>query len=146
MKCSLGVGTFIVRFQGSTKLVMQMKLGYAGALLHLPGRWRCRSQIISRQRNGILRDSFGSGDECRACRSLRPEQWGLVGRYNYVGIMLRFEAIGGSITTGFRVTSNSASDPSTIANQDVFQTYFRCMADAWGTSDYQVIAKSGVSI
>lgn len=60
--------------------------------------------------------------------------------------MLRFEAIGDSISAGFKVTSTSASEPSTIANQDVFQTYIRYMADAWKTEDYNVIAKSGVSI
>ena len=65
---------------------------------------------------------------------------------NAENTMLRFEAIGDSITAGFKVTSKSASEPSTIANQDVFQTYIRYMAEAWNTEDYNVIAKSGVSI
>ena len=49
--------------------------------------------------------------------------------------ILRFEAIGDSIAAGFKVTSNSSSELSTISDQDVFQTYVQFMVDAWATSN-----------
>jgi len=58
---------------------------------------------------------------------------------------LRYEAIGDSITAGFKVTG-TASEAATPQNEDVFQTYVRHLADAWGTSDWRVVAKSGISI
>jgi len=57
--------------------------------------------------------------------------------------MLRIEFVGDSITAGFKVTAESASEPATIANQDLFLAYTRFLAGAWDTTDYQVIAKSG---
>jgi len=54
--------------------------------------------------------------------------------------MLRFEAIGDSITAGFKPIVPR------IKNEDVFQSYSHFMADAWKTEDFNVIAKSGISI
>jgi hypothetical protein len=49
--------------------------------------------------------------------------------------ILRFEAIGDSITAGFKATSNSSNELSTISDQDVLQTYVQFMVDAWATSN-----------
>jgi lysophospholipase L1-like esterase len=61
---------------------------------------------------------------------------------------LRYEAIGDSITAGFKVTvpAGSGAVPATPENEDVFKTYVRHLADAWGILDYHVVAKSGISI
>merc|ERR1712066_180804 len=60
---------------------------------------------------------------------------------------LRYEAIGDSITAGFKVTVEAGSSQGpTAANEDVFETYERHLADAWATSEWHVIARSGISV
>eukprot|EP00928_Gymnodinium_smaydae_P046865 TRINITY_DN31243_c0_g1_i1.p1 TRINITY_DN31243_c0_g1~~TRINITY_DN31243_c0_g1_i1.p1 ORF type:complete len:1186 (-),score=176.85 TRINITY_DN31243_c0_g1_i1:366-3452(-) len=60
---------------------------------------------------------------------------------------LRYEAIGDSITAGFKVylPPGSLVSPSP-ENEDVFQTYERHLADAWRTEDWRVEARSGISV
>mmetsp|Transcript_118890 Transcript_118890/g.296592 ORF Transcript_118890/g.296592 Transcript_118890/m.296592 type:complete len:945 (-) Transcript_118890:417-3251(-) len=60
---------------------------------------------------------------------------------------LRYAAIGDSITAGFAVMESAGSTVgATLANSDVFQTYERYLADAWSTSDWSVVARSGISV
>lgn len=60
--------------------------------------------------------------------------------------MLRIEFVGDSITAGFKVSASSVSEPSTTANQDVHLAYPRHLVDLFQTFDFQVIARSGVSV
>jgi lysophospholipase L1-like esterase len=165
MEHSWGIGTFIVRFRGSSKLVMRMKSAYSGVY------YTC--QIDGGREVKLLHDNsveyfeVASGlvsteEHTVRCGRNNEASWGSTIIYdlnldtggeilqaddpNADNTMLRFEAIGDSITAGFKVTSNSAYDPLTIENQDVFQTYIRFMADAFGTSDYNVVAKTGVTM
>jgi len=170
MRHSWGLGTFIVRFQGSSSLVVNMGAAYDGSYytcqvdngaeqrifvansllnptsigMTFTGLSLTEEHTISCGRNNEASygDSIISGitleDNGQLLQAIDP---------NANNNMIRFEAIGDSITAGYKVlVPAGVSDPATIANQDVFQTYIRYMADAWGTTDYQVIAKSGVSI
>ena len=170
MRHSWGLGTFIVRFQGSSSLVVNMGAALYGAY------YTCQVDNGTEQRILVansLQNPNASGMTFTGLSSTE-EHVIMCGRNNeasygdsiITGInledsgellqaidpnsnnnMIRFEAIGDSITAGYKVlVPPGAPDPATIANQDVFQTYIRFMADAWGTTDYQVIAKSGVSI
>jgi len=163
---SWGVGTFIVRFRRSTTITMQMVSALSGAY------YTC--QVDDGPEVRILHDNEKESFQLFSGLLLDEEHVVRCGRNNeasygptkIMGIaldsdgeilqandpnaddaMLRFEAIGDSITAGFKVTVPvGAQDPATIENQNVFKSYIRYMADAWGTTDYQVIAKSGVSI
>merc|ERR1712107_629986 len=60
---------------------------------------------------------------------------------------IKYDAIGDSITAGFAVMEPPGSQVgATLANSDVFQTYERYLADAWGTTDWRSIARSGISV
>ena len=172
MRHSWGLGTFIVKFQGSSSLVIKMGAALAGAY------YTCTVDNSGPEQTKIVTNTFDkANDTGMIFTGLSPltEHTIWCGRNNeasygdsvFVGVeleasgqllqavdpnannnMIRFEAIGDSITAGYKVLvpSSRASDPATLANQNVFKTYIRYMADAWGTSDYQVLAKSGVSI
>lgn len=59
---------------------------------------------------------------------------------------LRYEAIGDSITAGHKtngVVPGVAQNPTT-ENNDVFQSWVRRLADGWATSEWRVVAKSGI--
>ena len=170
MRHSWGVGTFIVRFQGSSSLVVKMGAALGGAYytcqvdggeevrklvsntyqeadahgMSFAGLSSVEEHIIRCGRNneasygdsiitGVVLDSGG-----RLLETADP---------NADNSMIRFEAIGDSITAGYKVTvPPGVIVDATIENQNVFKTYVRLLADAWGTTDYQVIAKSGISI
>jgi len=168
MEHSWGVGTFIVRMKGSTKLIMSMKSPDFQA--DDPGAYyTCRVNGVDHQIHQI------HNEDVEVASDLAPNMEHIIrcGRNNEASYgptiiygvkieengellqavdpnahntMLRFEAIGDSIAAGFKVTAKSAYEPATIANQDVFQSYVRSMADAWKTEDWNVIAKSGISI
>jgi len=59
---------------------------------------------------------------------------------------LRYMAIGDSITAGFKalIEPGTGVQPS-AANEDLFKTYGRHLADAWGASDWHVVARSGIA-
>jgi len=170
MRHSWGVGTFVMRFKGSTSLVVEMGAGYEGAYFTCrvddgpEARLLVDNSYQEPTANGMAftglsstkehvircgRDNEASyGDTIISGISLESGgQLLQASDPNANNSMIRFEAIGDSITAGFNVlTPALVSEPATIENQDVFQTYIRFMADAWGTTDYQVIAKSGISI
>jgi len=60
--------------------------------------------------------------------------------------MLRIEFVGDSITAGFKVSASLTSEPSRPANQDVHLAYPRHLANSFQTSDFQVVARSGISV
>jgi hypothetical protein len=165
MEHSWGQGTFIVRFRGSSKLVIRMKSAYSG--LYYTCKIDDGQEVKLLHDNSVeyfevASDLVPTQEHIIRCGRNNEASWGSTIIYdlnldtggeilqandpNADNTMIRFEAIGDSITAGFKVTSNSAYDPLTIENQDVFQTYIRFMADAWNTSDYNVIAKTGVSM
>ena len=165
MKHSWGVGTFIVRFRGSSELVMQMTSSWVGAYYTCQVDGGPEVKLFHDNQIDYFQVAAGlspSEEHIVRCGRNNEASWGPTiidgivldpnGELlqavdpNAGNTMLRFEAIGDSITAGFKATATTAAEPSTIANQDVFQTYVRYMADAWGTNDYNVIAKSGVSI
>jgi len=170
MRHSWGLGTFIVRFQGSSSLVMNMGAALDGAFYTcqvdngLEQRILVSNSIQNPNANGMTFTDLSSTEEhvIRCGRNneasygdsvisgITLEDSGQLLQAidpNANNKMIRFEAIGDSITAGYKVlVPPGVSDPATIANQDVFHSYIRFMADAWGTTDYQVIAKSGVSI
>ncbi|CAE7482205.1 celE, partial [Symbiodinium pilosum] len=60
---------------------------------------------------------------------------------------LRVEFVGDSITAGWLVLN----DPGSYVNQnqtgeDIFQTWDRHLADAWGTSNWRAVARTGIAI
>ena len=59
---------------------------------------------------------------------------------------LRYEAIGDSITAGHKAIHvlPGVSQLPTTENNDVFSSWVRRLADAWATSDWRVVAKSGM--
>merc|ERR1712000_64139 len=57
---------------------------------------------------------------------------------------LKFEAIGDSITAGFKVDCHPGGGSPTTANEDQYETYVSHLADVWGTDDWNVIARSGI--
>ncbi|EOD11629.1 hypothetical protein EMIHUDRAFT_214491 [Emiliania huxleyi CCMP1516] len=60
---------------------------------------------------------------------------------------LRLEAIGDSITAGFQVlVPPGGLYPQDATKSDIFKTYERRLADAWGTWDWRVVARSGISV
>lgn len=54
---------------------------------------------------------------------------------------LTYEALGDSITAGFKVNG-----PPSTANEDVYETYVAHLADAWGTDDWHTVARSGIGV
>lgn len=66
---------------------------------------------------------------------------------------LTFEAIGDSITAGFKAdclpggkdSSGKTCIPSQ-SNEDQYETYVAHLADTWGTDDWSVVARSGIGI
>jgi len=57
---------------------------------------------------------------------------------------LTYEAIGDSITAGFKVDCKPGGGSPTTANEDAYQTYVAHLAAAWGTDDWHMVARSGV--
>ena len=165
MKHSWGVGTFVVRFRGSSALAVRMASSWVGAYYTCRVDGGPEVKLFHDSKMEHFRVAAGlspSEEHVARCGRNNEASWGptlvrgvaldpggellRAADPNAGSALLRYEAIGDSITAGFKVTAASAAEPATIANQDVFQTYVRYMADAWGTSDYNVIAKSGVSI
>lgn len=60
---------------------------------------------------------------------------------------LKLEVIGDSITAGF-ATKWQPGQPTgaTVENSDVYDTYARYVADGLGTSDWSVVARSGIPV
>jgi len=60
---------------------------------------------------------------------------------------LKVEIIGDSITAGF-ATKWQPGQPTgaTLENSDVYDTYARHVADGWGTSEWRVVARSGIPV
>lgn len=54
---------------------------------------------------------------------------------------LIFEAIGDSITAGFKVTGSPMA-----STEDVFKTYSYHLAKHWGADDWNVVARSGIGV
>ena len=60
---------------------------------------------------------------------------------------LRFEAIGDSISAGHKIyVPAGVHQAATTQNEDVFRTYVRRLADAWATSEWRTVARSGASV
>ena len=59
---------------------------------------------------------------------------------------LTYEAIGDSITAGFKVDCHPGGGYPSTANEDQYETYVSHLADAWGTDDWSVIARSGIGV
>jgi len=135
MKQSWGIETFNVRFRGSTKLTMQMKSAYVGAY------YTCQVDdgVEVKLYHDNAMDYFdvasvlvSNAEHVVRCGRNNEASWGATTisgivldnsgellqavDHNAGNTMLRFEAIGDSITAGFKVTSYSASKPSMIAN------------------------------
>lgn len=166
MNNSWGVGAFIVQFRGSSQLTLKMNSGYASGL-----HYTCQindgveTKLYHPHSDEFLTIATNldtSSEYIISCGRNNEASWGTttissvildvggellpVADPNADGNMLRIEFVGDSITNGFKVTAQSASEPATIDNQDVFLAYPRLLADAFNTSDYQVIARSGKGI
>eukprot|EP00441_Pelagodinium_beii_P020735 CAMPEP_0197657408 /NCGR_PEP_ID=MMETSP1338-20131121/44606_1 /TAXON_ID=43686 ORGANISM="Pelagodinium beii, Strain RCC1491" /NCGR_SAMPLE_ID=MMETSP1338 /ASSEMBLY_ACC=CAM_ASM_000754 /LENGTH=630 /DNA_ID=CAMNT_0043233767 /DNA_START=42 /DNA_END=1934 /DNA_ORIENTATION=- len=159
MKHSWGTGTFMVRFRGSASL---------GASLQSPTYQAPHYYVCQVDEGPDIRLPHSSGTLVIA-EGLSPSEHTIkcgrsseasYGTTTLAGVVLdsgsevlpldasshlRYEAIGDSITAGFKVTG-TAQEQATPRNEDVFKTYERHLADAWGTSDWRVVAKSGISI
>ena len=154
MEHSWDIGTFIVRFRGSSKLVIRMKSAYSGAYYTCKIDNGPAYKLHHDNTNEYLEEASGlvsTKEHIIRCGRNNEASWGSTIIYdinldtggeilqavdpNAGNTILRFEAIGDSITAGFKVTSNSSSELSTISDQDVFQTYVQFMVDAWATSN-----------
>ena len=58
---------------------------------------------------------------------------------------LRLEVLGDSITAGYQALAEYGQTFS-LGLEDVFSSYERRMADAWGTWDWRVVARSGIPV
>eukprot|EP00439_Symbiodinium_sp_Y106_P087132 s8_g40.t1 len=60
---------------------------------------------------------------------------------------LRLEFIGDSITAGWVVLNSAGSYINqNQTGEDIFQTWDRHLADAWGTADWRAVARTGIGI
>lgn len=161
---SWGVGSFIVKFRGSSQLKIQLQSGEA---------WRDGLYYTCKINGGVdtkLYHTNGNDLSVAANLDSTTEYVVWCGRNNEASYgattlsgvvldtggellqatdpnvndtMLRLEFVGDSISAGLKVTAASYSEPASASNQDVFKAYPKLLADAWQTEDYQVIAKSG---
>lgn len=59
---------------------------------------------------------------------------------------LTYEAIGDSITAGFKVDCQPGGGSPSTGNEDAYKTYVAHLGDAWGTNDWSIIARSGIGV
>jgi len=160
MKHSWGTGTFMMKFQGSASIGVNLQ----SPSYQSPHYYVCQvdggEDLRLAHSSGALMiaDGLSLDEHIVKCGRSSEASYGVT---TLTGVVLesggellplstafselRYEAIGDSITAGFKVTG-TASEQATPENEDVFKTYERYIADAWGTSDWRVVAKSGISI
>lgn len=162
MKHSWGVGSFLVKFRGSSQLKVQLQSGWSAGLYYT-----CKIndgasfELYHANSNDLsVAANLDSAEEYVVwCGRNNEASYGATILSGVVldtggellqatdpnarNAMLRLEVVGDSISAGFKVTATSASEPGSSYNQNVFKAYPKLLADAWQTTDYQVIAKSG---
>merc|ERR1719188_30246 len=162
MRHSWGTGSFVVRFRGSTSVGVVMQ--NPSELYHVCQVDGGETRRLAHSGGGSLTIASGlAEDEEHTVRCGRSNEasygetmisdvvLGAGGELLQApgpnGSELRYEAIGDSITAGFKVSVEPGSSQGpTAANEDVFETYERHLADAWATSEWHVIARSGISV
>lgn len=59
---------------------------------------------------------------------------------------LTYQAIGDSITAGFKVDLQPGQGSPSTSNEDEYETYVAHLADYWGTDDWSMVARSGIGV